>query len=586
MDKQSIILVIALGLLVIFWIPIMTGLGLIEPPKEPPQTTEQPAQQVEQQSVEQQSVEQQPVETAKTPGTATPSGQAVKEPSPETGLTPDEAIAEGPVDTVLIETNVWSIMLTNEGGGPISFELKKYLDQEGQPIQMLPDCQVSTPEFSFQNGSLVDSRLMFVSSSSPGTYNVTNQTFELTYSFQSKGGGTITKRYRFYPDRYDYDLIIEMSGLSELGIEREYAIEWNNKLDPTELNIKDDYSSFWAMALMGTERVKFNDYDDGKFAVSHSGATNWIATRSKFFTSILVPRSRTGSGAKASGVESPIVTPDGTIESRALAVGIEMEIPNQSTVTDSFSVFVGPMDYEILSDFNNDVVDIIDIGTTPFVGWIIKLFAIPIMWLMPRMYQIIPNYGFVIIIFSLLIKLITLPLSKKTVRSMMAMKQLQPKMEELKKKHKKNPQALNKEMMKLYKEHGVNPLSGCLPYLPQMPLFFALFAVFRSTILLRQAHFILWWTDLSRGAMSFTDPYIILVIIMAGLMFVQQKMTMTDPKNKMLIYMMPLMMGFFFYKAAAGLVLYWTCFSLFSWIEQLVFKRPTIATAEVEVVKK
>ncbi len=159
-------------------------------------------------------------------------------------------------------------------------------------------------------------------------------------------------------------------------------------------------------------------------------------------------------------------------------------------------------------------------------------------------------------------------------------------MEELKKKHKKNPQALNKEMMKLYKEHGVNPLSGCLPYLPQLPLFFALFSVFRSTILLRQAPFIFWWDDLSRGATSITDPYIILVILMAGLMFVQQKMTMTDPKNKMLIYLMPLMMGFFFYKAAAGLVLYWTCFSLFSWIEQLVFKRPQMETAEVAVKKK
>jgi YidC/Oxa1 family membrane protein insertase len=156
---------------------------------------------------------------------------------------------------------------------------------------------------------------------------------------------------------------------------------------------------------------------------------------------------------------------------------------------------------------------------------------------------------------------------------MSAMKDLQPKMEELKKKHKKNPQALNREMMKLYKEAGINPLSGCLPYLPQMPLFFALFSVFRSTILLRQAPFILWWDDLSRGALSVTDPYIILVILMVVLMFVQQKMTMTDPKNKALTYIFPLMLGFFFYKASAGLVLYWTCFSLFSFLEQMLFRK-------------
>ncbi|MCP4706462.1 MAG: membrane protein insertase YidC, partial [candidate division Zixibacteria bacterium] len=134
------------------------------------------------------------------------------------------------------------------------------------------------------------------------------------------------------------------------------------------------------------------------------------------------------------------------------------------------------------------------------------------------------------------------------------------------------------------KEHGVNPLSGCLPLLPQMPLFFALFAVFRSTILLRQAPFMLWWDDLSRGALTWSDPYIILVIIMAVGMFFQQKMTMTDPKNKMLIYMMPLMMGFFFWNVAAGLVLYWICYSLFSWLEQLAFRKPTTLTPTGEVI--
>ncbi len=575
MDKKVILLVIGLGLLVIFWIPIMTELGLIEPPQQPPQTSEQYAQQTEQQPVTQ-------------PQT-TPSGAPHTPGSIDSSIAMaslEEAVADGPVDSIFIETNVWSIVMTNYGGGPVSFKLKKYLDQEGQPIQMLPGCQTATPEFHFQGGALTDGRLPFVSSLPAGQFTVDNQPFEISYSFQSESGGIITKKYRFYPDRYDYDLIIEITGRSELGVEREYSIEWNNPLEPTELNIQDDYTSFWAMAMMGTERVKFDDYDNGRFAVSHSGVTKWAATRSKFFSAILVPRSRPGSGVEASGIEKQVVIPDDSVDGKELAIGITMEIPYEPAFIDSFSVFIGPMDYEILKNFNNDVVDIIDIGTTPVVGWLIKIFAIPIMWLLPRMYEIIPNYGFVIILFGLLVKVITLPLSKKTVRSMMAMKELQPKMEELKKKHKKNPQALNKEMMKLYKEHGVNPLSGCLPYLPQLPLFFALFSVFRSTILLRQAPFILWWDDLSRGATSVTDPYIILVILMAGLMFVQQKMTMTDPKNKMLIYMMPLMMGFFFYKAAAGLVLYWTCFSLFSWIEQLAFKRPQIETTEVAVKKK
>ena len=139
----------------------------------------------------------------------------------------------------------------------------------------------------------------------------------------------------------------------------------------------------------------------------------------------------------------------------------------------------------------------------------------------------------------------------------------------------KDPAALNKEMMKLYKKHGVNPISGCLPMLPQMPLFFALFSVFRSTILLREAPFFWFIDDLSRGASGFTDPYILLVLVMIGAQFVSQKITMpSTQQNKMIMYIMPFFMGFIFYKFAAGLVLYWTCFSIFSLLDYVIFKRP------------
>jgi YidC/Oxa1 family membrane protein insertase len=554
----------------------MTWLGIVKPPERQPQTTE-PAPTQAEPITEQRQVEQSPTTQTTQPPPATP---------PDTGRTEtafEEVRQSIPEDSIFIETDVWSIILTNHGGGPISFKLKNYFDQQGQPIQMLPDCDEATPEFTYQAGALQGNQFVYESSLATGRHKVDNQPLELTYSYRQDNGGSINKRYRFYPDRYYYDLVIEISQRDALGVEREYFIEWNNPLEPTELNISDDYNSFWAMARFGTENKKYDDYDEGRFSESQDGVTHWIATRSKFFTAILVPRSEPGTGAKASGLKTKVTTDNGTADKRELAIGLKMEIPYEPALTDSFAVFVGPLDYEILNDFNGDVSDIVDIGTTPFVGWIIKIFAIPIMWLLPRMYSVIPNYGLVIILFAFLVKAITWPLSKKTVRSMMAMRDLQPQLEELKKKHKKNPQALNREMMKLYKEKGINPLSGCLPYLPQLPLFFALFSVFRSTILLRQAPFILWWDDLSRGALSVTDPYIILVILMAGLMFLQQKMTMTDPKNKMLIYLMPLMMGFFFYRAAAGLVLYWTCFSLFSWLEQLVFKRPQPQPAEAEV---
>jgi len=571
LDKKTILLVILLGILVIFWIPVMTKLGFIKSPERRMQPV---TEQVQQPPARDTATAVQKYDSAKV--TTTPT----KKPERTEVVTVDTT-ASIPEDTISIETNLMTIILSNYGGAPVSIKLKDYKYENGKPIEMLPDCDEATPGFSFNGGTVNTAKYLFQTSSS-GNYKVNSGNREISYTYQKNDSSTVTKRYRFYADRYNYDLILEISNRSGFGFEREYSLRWNNKLAPTELNIQDDYNSMWAMARMGTETAKFDDYTNDQFSVALTGETFWTATRSKYFAAVIVPLSHPGSGAGASGVKEKITTPSGNITTRALTISLQMEIPFEQSLTDSFSVYAGPMDYELLSDFNHDIAHpLVDIGTTPVIGWLIWIFAYPIMWLLPRMHSVIPNYGLVIIIFSILVKLITWPLSRKSVRSMNAMREIQPELAKLKEKHKKNPQALNREMMKLYKERGVNPLAGCLPMLPQMPLFFALFAVFRSTILLRQAPFILWWNDLSRGALSITDPYIILVILMVVLMFVQQKMAMTDPKNKALTYMMPLMMGFFFYRASAGLVLYWTCFSLFSFIEQLIFKKPTEPAAAV-----
>ena len=572
MDKKTIILIIALGILVIFWIPIMTWLGVINPRQQ------QPAEQKQTETVQPQKRPDSVTETAEYDRDTSAISPTPGQP---TEISETDTATFIPEDSIVIETNNFEITLTNHGGGPVSFKLKNYLYANGEPIQMLPNCEQATPRLNFNNRSYPANKFVYESSVKPGRYSITSGEYEVAYTYTNSDGGQLIKRYRFNPDKYDYELIVEMENREALGFEREYLLEWQNPLEPTEINLEDDYNNMWAMALMGDERIKFDDYTNNMFKVSQTGVTNWIASRSKYFTVILMPDGEAGTGAVAEGYKEKILVEGENITARRLSIGVMMELPYEARVADSFTVYVGPADYEILAEYNNKTDDIVDIGTTPYVGWIIKIFAVPIMWLLPRMYNIIPNYGLVIILFALLVKLITWPLTKKAVQSMSAMRELQPKMEELKKKHKNNPQALQRETMKMYKEMGVNPLSGCLPYLPQMPLFFALFAVFRSTILLRQASFILWWDDLSRGALSVTDPYIILVILMVVLMFLQQKMTMTDPKNKALMYIFPLMLGFLFYRASAGLVLYWTCFSLFSFLEQIIFRRPSPKKTEV-----
>jgi len=574
LDKKTILIVVALGALVIFWVPIMTELGLMKPAPEPTPQIEPD------------------ITTAVNPEqTTTP---AVTAAGNDVGMaaatTPQLIEADSteqiPEETLTVETNVWLVTMSNYGGGPLSIKLKDYLYDNGETIEMLPECRKVTPEFTFSGQTFHENDLVYAPSHQGGSYSVTSSSSEFVYTYTAAAGGQIIKRYRFYPDRYDYDLVVEIADRPSLGFEREYNIEWNNKLASTELNVSDDYSSTWSMAYQAGSGEKFDDFDDNRYSISKDGKTDWIATRTKYFTGIIIPQSNAGISAMSSGVKYDVTMNDDNVEARDLTVGITMNMEYAPTVVDSFTIYVGPIDYDKLSSFTNDVVDLVDIGTTPVIGFLIKIFAIPILWLLPKMYQFIPNYGIVIILFSLAVKVVTFPLTKKSLKSMIGMKQLQPKLEELKEKHKKNPQALNQATMKLYKDMGINPLSGCLFMLPQMPLFFALFSVFRSTILLRQAPFVFFLDDLSRGAMSFTDPYMILVVLMVVLMFLQQKSGMTDPKNKALTYIFPLMLGFFFYQQSAGLILYWTCFSLFSWIEQIVFKKPMMQKLEAAQVSE
>lgn len=538
----------------------MEYLGLNPKPK-PKEATEQPVDTTYQ--------EAQPA----TPTTSTPVSEG--ETVPPAATVAQELYDTLPIDTIMVETNKYLITLTNHGGGPVSIRLKDYFYRSGDPVEMVPDSDGPATEAVFGSGTYTTARLVFNSSLPAGHYSAVSEPLELVYTYSQVDGGLIIKRLKFYPDNYHYDLALEVINREAFGFERKYSLIWHNPLDITEPNIKMDYQSFEVVAMMSGSRETLDDYDDNdRLNQGLDGVTEWGGVRSTYFAAVLIPRNREADGVFGQGLKQTIVTSEGKTEQRQLTVGLNMPFANVPSFADTFTVFVGPLDYPLLSEYDVDLEDMLGIGTTPVVGWIIKPFAIAIMWLLPKMYTVIPNYGYVIILFALLVKIITLPLSLKSFRSMNAMKELQPKIEELKTRYKKNPQAMNSEMMKLYKKHGVSPMSGCLPILLQMPLFFGLFSVFRSTILLRDAPFVWFITDLSRGADSFTDPYIILVLVMVGFQFLSQKLTMpSTQQNKALMYIMPFFMGFIFYQFAAGLVLYWACFSAFSLIDYFLFKR-------------
>jgi len=564
LDKKTIALVAVLVLVLIFYFPLMEFLGLYKPaPPKPPaeetalDTTAQVAPQ-ETITATEGTVENAPPDIVAADTTA-----------------PVEAIAG---DTVVIETDKYVVTLSSLGGGPVSMLLKEYDYRNDTLVEMIPDAVHPTTELTFQGGQMSTSKLSFESDLGPGEYTVTSGSRDLVYRYRAPSGGEIVKRFRFYPDKYHFDLFVEVNGLEQLGYDRQYDLVWNNPLGVTEPQAKIDYDAMEAVAMQAGQREKLDDFDDGRLAQSLTGNTSWAGLRSKYFAAMMIPRNRQAQSAFADGEKFSVSTPDGSVEKKLITVGLDMPFSVMSgSIADSFTVFVGPLSYMLLSEYNVGLEDMLDIGTTPYVGWIIKPFAIAIIWLLPKMYDVIPNYGFVIILFALLVKLVTMPLAMKQFKSMNAMKELQPKIEELKKKYKKDPQALNRETMKLYKAHGVNPLSGCLPMLTQLPILFAMFSVVRSTILLRDAPFVWFINDLSLGASGLTDPYIILVVVMVVAQFLSQKLTMgSSQQNKALIYIMPLFMGFFFYRFSSGLILYWTCFSVFSVIDYFAFKRRAI----------
>ena len=224
-----------------------------------------------------------------------------------------------------------------------------------------------------------------------------------------------------------------------------------------------------------------------------------------------------------------------------------------------FSGFIGPKDHKLLSSIDPRLTNIIEYGFFTFI-------AKPMFLLLQFLYDLIGNWGWAIVVITILIRLVLFPLTLKGMVSMSKMKELAPKMKELQKKYKDDKQKLNAHMMELYKKHGANPMGGCLPMLLQIPVFFAIYRVLLNAIELKAAPWMLWITDL-----SLKDPYFILPILMGATMFWNQRITpttITDPMQEKIMKWLPLIFTFFFVTFPAGLTLYWFINNLLSVAQQ------------------
>jgi YidC/Oxa1 family membrane protein insertase len=539
-------------LILIFWVPIMERLGFI--PKERPQPV-----------AVQDTLTPPPIDTT-----------TARQPLDSGSISPSsepQAFAEEPVDTtqmlveeelITAETPFYKLTFSTYGGGIEKIVLKKYdYADDGNLVLADADDKV-VPDVYYSSGAFRGSNHIFETDANDLILSENDSPRTIEFRHKNGRGGTMIKRYTIRSDQYTIECAIEIDGIEHFGFERFYRLMWDITPPPTERNVDDDFKNFKPVAYMSGNLVELDDYDDNKMYEEIPGHTDWAGIRTKYFTAVMIPRSRPGDGFVGEGQKMGAFVRGESVTAREITGGLTMPIPSYGNVSDSFTIYAGPIEYGRLQQHAVGLDELTSLGWT-----IIKPFSRAIIWLLPKIHSVLPNYGVVVIIFAILIKLITYPLSRKQTKAMAKMREVQPKMKALQEKYKSDPARLNKEMMKLYKEAGANPLTGCLPLLPQMPLFFALFQVFRTTIEFRGADFILWITDL-----SVPDPYYILPIIMVITMFIQQRLTMTDPKNKMMTYLLPVVFGFMFMNFPAGLVLYWTGFNILSFLEVLLVSKP------------
>jgi len=464
-----------------------------------------------------------------------------------------------------VETNSYIGKLSSKGAGFVELRLKGYEYSDSGLVSLLPRDPTPTPTLMSQISSFSDHVIGYSVDVSSVEVTGDSSPKEVRFTANVAGRGTIIKEYTFYPNRHDFDLRVSINGAQTLGLGKEYTLVWLPQIPASEQNLESDYTNYKGVAYLGGEVYKVDDFKDDILKEDVTGSAQFVGSRSKYFGYAFIPQNTLSNGAYFRGESRKRKTGDDSYTEKRISAGIVVPTGTATNIDNAFKIFAGPLDYKLLKQYNVDLEDMID------WGWkIIRPFSLAVYYFCYWLHGFIPNYGVVVIITSLLLKLITLPLTRKSVKSMAAMKELAPRMEELKAKHKSDPQKLNQEVMKMYKQEGVNPMGGCLLMLPQMPLFFGLYQVFRSTIEFRQAYFMPPWTDLSQP-----DPFpFILVLLTAALTFVQQKMSLSDPKMKMMVYVMPIVFFFIMKNLPAGLVLYWFTFTSLSVLETMILKRP------------
>jgi YidC/Oxa1 family membrane protein insertase len=497
------------------------------------------------------------------PGQSAPTPSAVREApqpapaAPELAPPPAGKIGAAAEERVVVDLPLYRATFSNKGAVLTSFVLKKYDDDQGNPLELVHHGEPNAPlpfSLDFRSDAAAEK-------AANGSLYRVERSFsagEQILLFQSAAEGrSFEKRFRL---GRGYLIQVEMTAR---GVGEPFVFGFGPGL--RNLSEKEKQNRF----IGGSGGLIFDG--DGIHSFSPEKVAKnpfhekllkggYVGLEDNYFLAALLPAEPATARLDASGAEHKV----------ELRAGLET---SESLVA---QLYLGPKELEVLSSVNLHLEETVRFRA---MGLPLGVIARPLIWLMKASYRyVIPNWGVAILVATFLIRLLLFPLMHKSYVGMKKMQKLQPKMNAIREKYKKartdaeQRNKMNQELMALYQAEGYNPMSGCLPMIIQMPILLAFYVILERMIELRHAPFAFWIHDLSAK-----DPTYVLVILMTASMFLQQKMTpaVADPAQRRIFLFMPLMWGFFLKDMPSGLVLYWLFSNLLTIGQQLIINRLT-----------
>ena len=508
-----------------------------------------------------------PASTVPAPGT--PGASATPALETATAAAASARVADTAEHDVVVETPSVHAVFSNRGALLKSWTLKKYLDDNGKPIDIAPPVTptAASRPFAISVADAGTSEALQTALYKPSVDSLQidgTDSKSLTFDYEDANGLAAHKTFVFQPDGKPYVVTVAATVTQGGKPQQPVSIHGGAGLGDLERAVRgggffhpSNYQQPEAIFQVGTSVTRVPHTKLAQQPV-HEGAFRYIGVDDHYFIGIAYFPTDTPPAARVeySSLEVPMLSPAATASGPRDLVDYRIQVKDGGPV----HFFYGPKDFDLLNSTDHEMVRSINFGIFSFM-------AVPLLKALKWINQYIGNYGWSIITLTIAINLVLFPLRHKSVVSMRRMQEIQPQVKAIQDRYAKlkvtDParQKMNSDLMALYKEKGVNPASGCVPTLLTLPVLFAFYSLLSVAIELRGAPFALWIHDLSRY-----DPYFVTPILMGATQFWQTRMTPTtgDPAQQRMMMFMPLMFMVFFVWAPSGLVIYWFVSNLWS----------------------